>query len=275
MVETVRNPAARLLLSTALVCLLNAPAWSQEQEAKAEPTQEAAASDAGGSTVLEAIVVTSTRTATGVYDTLSGSSALTEDDLHTRYLNARLPDILTGIPGVSTQTSADDPGVAINLRGLQDFGRVNVLVDGARQNFQKNGHEANGTFYMDTQMLKSVDVTRGPISSVYGSGAIGGVVSFTTVDADDIILEGADKGARLRTTYDTNGEGPTLNAIGATRLGENADVLVGGTFQKLDDYESGGGQTVNSAQSMKSGLVKGRFRPPHPHQITPSRTPSF
>lgn len=255
-----RQGAAVFLISTALVCLAGRVGWSQE-------AQEEAAADAG-ETVLEAIVVTSTRTATGVYDTLSGSSAITADQIELRHLNAPLPDILTGIPGVSTQTSADDPGVAVNLRGLQDFGRVNVLVDGARQNFQKNGHEANGTFYMDTQMLKSVDVTRGPVSSVYGSGAIGGVVSFTTIDADDLIAPGATKGGRLKTVYDTNGSGPTVNGAVATRLGENADVLIGGTVQKIDDYESGGGRTVNSAQTMKSMLGKWRYRPDEDHEFT-------
>ena len=47
--------------------------------------------------------------------------------------------------------------------------------------------------------LKAVDVTRGPASSVYGSGAIGGVVSFTTLDADDVLDEGETIGAQLKT----------------------------------------------------------------------------
>ncbi len=258
-----RTAVAGALLASAVCCFQ--PARAQETGAQ----EDQAATDTGqDETTLEAIVLTSTRTATGVYDTLSGSSALTLEQLNTQYLNAPLPQVLNGIPGVSTQTSADDPGVAVNLRGLQDFGRVNVLVDGARQNFQKNGHEANGTFYMDTQMLKSVDVTRGPVSSIYGSGAIGGVVNFTTIDADDIIEEGATKGARLRTTVDSNGPGPTLNAVGATKIGDVFDVLVGGTFQKLDDYDSGDDQTVNSAQRMKSVLFKTRIRPEEGHELT-------
>lgn len=249
---------ALVALSTTAICAAHTPAWSQAVEA----------SESDEETVLDEIVITSTRTPTDAYETLSGSSALSEEDLNSRYLNGRLPEIMTAIPGVSTQTSADDPGVAINLRGLQDFGRVNVLVDGARQNFQKNGHEANGTFYLDTQMLKSVDVTRGPVSSVYGSGAIGGVVSFTTLDSEDIIRPDAEMGARLRTIYDTNGAGPTLNAVGAARIGESADILLGGTLQKLGDYESGGSETINSAQEMKSGLAKARFRPASGHQFS-------
>ena len=247
-----RKPLTALLLAST-ACLLH--------------TQHATAQDAsagstwgGGSIFLDAIVVTSTRSPTEVYETLSGSSVITSEQLSTNYVNAKLPEILNGIPGVTTQTSADDPGVAVNLRGLQDFGRVNVLVDGARQNFQKNGHEANGTFYLDTQMLKSVDVTRGPVSSVYGSGAIGGVVSFTTIDADDLIKPDAQTGGRIRTTYDTNGPGPTVHGAAAARIGEGADLLIAGTFQDIGDYESGDGSIVDSAQYMKSGLAKWRYK---------------
>ena len=97
-----------------------------------------------------------------------------------------IADSVVGIPGVATQGNADDPGQAINIRGLQDFGRVNVTVDGARQNFQKSGHNANGQFYLDPEFLSRIDITRGPSATVFGSGAIGGVAAFTTRDVIDL-----------------------------------------------------------------------------------------
>jgi hemoglobin/transferrin/lactoferrin receptor protein len=65
-----------------------------------------------------------------------------------------------------------------------------VLVDGARQDFQRSGHFANGQFYIDPEFLGGVDVVRGPVANVYGSGAIGGVASFRTKELSDIILPG-------------------------------------------------------------------------------------
>ncbi|WP_186458121.1 TonB-dependent hemoglobin/transferrin/lactoferrin family receptor [Neorhizobium alkalisoli] len=223
--------------------------------------QDAAGQDGDQSTELETIVLTSTKTGERVYDTLSGSSGIGDERLNTELQGAAVSQIVTVIPGVSSQTSADDPGTAINMRGLQDFGRVNVLVDGARQNFQKNGHEANGTFYIDTQMLKSVDVTRGPSSTIYGSGAIGGVVNFTTIDADDVLLPGATTGGRVRTGFDTNGYGPTVHAEAATKIDDVADFLIAGTLFKPDDYKSGDNETVQSSQYLRSGLAKVRIRP--------------
>jgi hemoglobin/transferrin/lactoferrin receptor protein len=82
---------------------------------------------------------------------------------------------------------ADSPETAINIRGLQDFGRVAVVVDGARQNFQRSGHNANGTFFLEPELVAGVDVARGPVANIYGSGAIGGVVSFRTKDVEDVL----------------------------------------------------------------------------------------
>ncbi len=259
------------------------PAVAQDAQAQAEEqvpaeTPAAATTQAANTeepTVLEEIVVTATRLGERVFETLSGSSALSREQLSVEMPGAPVSEIVTLIPSVSTQTSADDPGTAINMRGLQDFGRVNVLVDGARQNFQKNGHEANGTFYLDTNMLKSVEVTRGPTATVYGSGAIGGVISFTTIDADDVLQEGATKGGRVKLGWDTNGPGPTVHGEAAARIGDGADFVIAGTWFKPDDYKSGDGTEVDSAQDLRSGLAKARFRPTDDQEITLSASRYF
>jgi hemoglobin/transferrin/lactoferrin receptor protein len=69
------------------------------------------------------------------------------------------------MPNVTVQQRADDPATAINIRGLQDFGRVNVVIDGARQNFQRSGHSADGAFYLDPDLIAGVDVVRGPTAT--------------------------------------------------------------------------------------------------------------
>ncbi|SOC48439.1 hemoglobin/transferrin/lactoferrin receptor protein [Rhizobium subbaraonis] len=268
------RPAERLRLGVSALAVLAAvagPAYAQDAETEGDP--EAAGSS--GVTVLEQIVVTATRIGERVYETLSGSSAVGRDQLEVEMPGAPVSQIVTLMPSVTTQTSADDPGTAINIRGLQDFGRVNVLVDGARQNFQKNGHEANGTFYLDTNMLKSVEVTRGPAATVYGSGAIGGVISFTTIDADDVLREGATKGGRVKLGFDTNGPGPTIHGEAAARIEDSADFVVAGTWYKPNDYKSGDGTKVDSAQDLRSGLAKARFRPTDDQEITLSASRYF
>src|SRR4029079_13546763 len=102
----------------------------------------------------------------------------------------RLSDIFYNVPGVSFQERGDDPATVINIRGLQDFGRVAVVIDGARQNFQRTGHNADGVFYLEPELIGGHDGVRGPVANIYGSGAIGGVVSFRTKDVDDVLKAG-------------------------------------------------------------------------------------
>lgn len=148
----------------------------------------ARADSAGDEIALDTITVTTTKTEDKVIDSLSGSSVVTSVELE-RFQPNRLSDALNAVPGLNVQEDADDPSSVINVRGLQDFGRVNVMIEGARQNFQRSGHGGNGQVYLEPSLIKSADVTRGPVATVYGSGAIGGVVNFNLIDPSDFIHE--------------------------------------------------------------------------------------
>ncbi len=126
-----------------------------------------------------------------VVDTMAGASVVTRSQINQQQPNS-IADMLQNVPGVASEVTPNDPGQSINIRGMQDFGRVNVLVDGARQDYQISGHNANGTFYLDPQFVGQADVVPGPVSNIYGSGAIGGVVSFRTLGIDDVLKPGRD-----------------------------------------------------------------------------------
>ena len=40
-----------------------------------------------------------------------------------------IADMLQNIPGVASEVTPNDPGQSINIRGMQDFSRVNVLIE--------------------------------------------------------------------------------------------------------------------------------------------------
>ena len=207
-------------------------------------------------------------TAPTAIDSLSGSSAVSKGQLDQQFQADRSSEILRTIPGVTTQETARDTAQSINIRGLQDFGRVNVLIDGMRQNFQRSGHSSNGAFYLEPEMLRSIDITRGPTSVVYGSGAIGGVASFGLVDASDILKGDEVLVMRLKTRYSTNGSGPFGSATVAGRAGQ-FDLLGQLNGRRVDDYKDGGGATIsNSREDTSSGLLRGSWRPIAGHKIT-------
>jgi len=180
---------------------------------------------------------------------------------------SRVSDVLLGMPGVWVQERPDDPGTAINIRGLQDFGRVNVLIDGARQNFQRSGHNANGIFYLEPELIGGVDVVRGPVANIFGSGAIGGVASFRTKDVEDVLKAGERWGVLAHGLGSTN-LGEVGSVFAATRLGPNAELFAGGSARSQGDYKDGNGNYVpNTNSEVLTGTLKGTFRPADGHQI--------
>ncbi|TKB82405.1 MAG: TonB-dependent receptor, partial [Mesorhizobium sp.] len=166
------------------------------------------------------------RTGETAIESLASASHVDEEQLERRM--ATTPnEMLFGVPGVAVQADARRVSSSINIRGLQDFGRVSVIVDGARQNFQRSDHGTQSTFYIDPELIKSVDVIRGPVANTYGSGAIGGIVFFHTKDAQDFLKRDETWAASATGRYETNGEGWSTSASGDTVAGTGFDVLSG------------------------------------------------
>lgn len=218
-------------------------------------------------TELDMITVTVNKIRQALDEVVGGVSVGTREEAQTLQQET-VREILAPMPGVSTEQNADDPAVAINLRGLQDFGRVAVTIDGARQNFQRSGHNANGMFYFEPEMMQQVTVVRGPIANIYGSGAIGGVVSFETIDALSFLRANEDSAIQEKVQYNTNSEGILSSTIGAQRFGEFGGVIGNLVYRSSREYSDGNGDVVpNSGQDIVAGLVKGTLTPADGHRL--------
>ncbi len=252
----------------AAVLLAGASAWAQEAGDPAVLPDDAAI-------VLDTITVTGDQPRSG-FDDLAPVTIIDRTTFDQGQAST-VRDMLRDVPGVTTQISPDDPGTAINIRGLQDFGRVNVMVDGARQNFQRSGHSANGSVYFDPEMISAVDVTRGPNATAYGSGAIAGVVNFSTIGIDDVLMPGQIVGGLMRARYQTNGPGPLGHLEAAVRPTDAFGMLAAFTAYDYDNYSTGGtasppgasATTIpNTAQTLNSGLFKIETRPGDEQDLT-------
>jgi len=193
----------------------------------------------------EPITTAATKTEEPVINTLAAVSVLRQEQIN-QAQPTRLSDILTGMPGVWSPERPDDPGSAINIRGLQDFGRVVTLVDGAPQDFQRSGHFANGLFYLDPELVGGVDIVRGPVANIYGSGAIAGIASFRSKDLDDILLPGEIAAIQSHILYSSNGDQWLASTFGGAR-GALGDVFIGGIYRDSANFFSGNG-TLTSFQ---------------------------
>lgn len=163
-------------------------------------------------------------------------------------------DMLEETAGVYTAVSQQDPGLSVNIRGIQDYGRVNMSVDGMRQNYQQSGHQQrNGSMYVDPELLGGVTIEKGATSGMGGAGVIGGVADFRTLDARDFIREGKEVGGRVRATTGLGGyaNGTHFIGSGVFALGnEIGDILIAASERHLGVFDPG---THGSIGELRTG----------------------
>lgn len=115
---------------------------------------------------------------------------------------------LRATPGTFTRQGADQPGYAVNIRGMAGNGRVNSMIDGVPQTFRNAaGHAAdNGTLlYVHPEFLSGIEITRGSVPGPHGAGTLLGAANFKTLTVDDILIPGQNLGTFTRLTAGTNG----------------------------------------------------------------------
>ena len=216
---------------------------------------------------LDEITVSASKTQERAIDALAPVSVVTLEQIQGLQAN-RLSDLFYNIPGVSMNDRGDDPSTAINIRGLQDFGRVAVVVDGARQNYQRSGHNANGSFFLDPELIGGLDVVRGPTANIYGSGAIGGVASFRTKDIQDVLRPGERWGVDMGGSYGSNSNRGLASVFGGVRVDPTVDVFGGAVYRTQNNYQDGNGTEIgNTGNDIAAGLMKVTVRPADGHEI--------
>jgi hemoglobin/transferrin/lactoferrin receptor protein len=168
---------------------------------------------------------------------------------------ANLDDLLRTLPGVFTRDSAQQPGFAMNIRGFEGSGRVNMSIDGVRQSFRFTSHEAAGFTYVDPNLLADVDVSRGAVPGI-GGGALAGRVNFRTLDVDDVVAAGHARGALARLSWGSNGVG-FQEMLAAGARAENVGIVGAISRRNSYNYHDGDGRSVaGSGQDLLSGLLR-------------------
>jgi vitamin B12 transporter len=128
---------------------------------------------------LNTVVVTATRIPTPELEVASSISVFTADEIADRQIQT-LPDLLKEVPGLNVVQSGGPGGqTSVFMRGTNS-NHTKVLVDGIDVS---DPSSPSGTFDFGqflTQDIEKVEILRGPQSGLYGSDAIGGVISVIT-----------------------------------------------------------------------------------------------
>ncbi|WP_017651388.1 TonB-dependent hemoglobin/transferrin/lactoferrin family receptor [Fortiea contorta] len=181
------------------------------------------------------ITVTGTKTPRSVDDSPGTITVIDTDDIDNRLIQ-NLDDLIRYEPGVSTSGDPRRYGFQdFNIRGI-DGNRILLQVDGVRlpESFSF-GSTRLGRNYVDIETLKRAEIIRGSASTLYGSDAIGGVVTFITKDPEDYLQEsGDDAYFSNKFAYDSSNRGIAETATVAGRSGDVEGLLV---YTRRDGYE--------------------------------------
>ena len=173
---------------------------------------------------LQQVTVTGTRTERTLADSPASITVIDRERLR-RELVQNIQDLVRYEPGVSVRRNVRYGLQDFNIRGL-DANRVLIQVDGIRQPERFSFGPFNigrDTFELET--LKTVEIIRGPASTLYGSDALGGVVTYTTLDPADLLGE-RDSHVGLSSQYDSKNQGFVNTLSLAGRQGNLEALLI-------------------------------------------------
>jgi len=210
------------------------------------------------------ITVVGTRTQRRVDDVPASVSVITAETIENN-LVTDIKDLIRFEPGVSVPTSparfsaalsgaGRDGNSGFTIRGMGG-NRVLIIQDGVRvpDGFAFGAQSVGRGGYNDLDLVKSVEILRGPASALYGSDGIAGAVSFTSKDPSDFINSGENFGARARVGYSSADEGWTEGLALAGRAGTLSGLLA---YTRRDAHE-----TENMAENGGTGSARTQPNP--------------
>lgn len=153
--------------------------------AMVSPAHADAAADPGATRArdLDTVVVTATGNQQWIKDAPASISVITREQIERKPVSS-IGQLLSTLPGVTGGYALSGAQSKIRLRGLPEQYTL-ILVDGRRQG------NSSGVNYRDDlgpqdlnwlspDMIERIEVVRGPMSSLYGSDAMGGVINIIT-----------------------------------------------------------------------------------------------
>ncbi len=185
-------------LLTAAVCatLTGAPVYGQtpnapHQESRQRPLE------------LETVTVAASKTPQPEDALTTTVSVITDAEIEAQMATS-IAELVRYQPGISVRNQGSRFGSdGFTIRGVGG-NRVQIEVDGvdAPDNFSIGSFSNASRDLVDLNAVKQVEIVKGPGSALFGSDALGGVVSFVTLDPVDY-LRGEGFGADVSAGYDS------------------------------------------------------------------------
>lgn len=171
---------------------------------------------------------------------VAASVGIVDRDEIERHLLQDIGGLVRYIPGVRVDDDATRFGrQGFSIRGLGG-NRVRVEVDGVPlpDTFAVGQFASAGRDLADLEVVRRVEILRGPASTLYGSDALAGIVAFTTLDPSDLIARGRRSAyVGTRGMYSTTDHSRMLGASWAAATASGVESML--VIARRQGHEAG------------------------------------
>ncbi len=213
-------------------------------------TTAVAQADPGDETQIENVVVTATMTEKMVKDAPGAVEIISEREIVE--MNAQtVAEALEEAAGL-IMTTETGRQMRPSIRGTGNLHTL-VLIDGRR--ISAGFKDLGGLEQIPVDLVKRIEILRGPAAALYGSDAIGGVVNIITKRPPETLALGATA-QYGQTTYKQGDEGAGTAHVGSS-VGRFGFLLAGGYREKIGYDRDGVAPSDQDTVRLKS--AGGRF----------------
>jgi vitamin B12 transporter len=218
-----RLPARRFALSVSIVPMLHATAV-MAQALPVSPQNPSVPVSQTDTNRLDPVNVTATRIPSRVSDTIAETTVIDRTDID-RATGRTFTELLSRQPGIQfTNTGGLGQFSSVYIRGMRAQSTL-LLVDGVPMGDVDFNLPSMSNIALDS--IDRVEIVRGPLSSLYGSQAMGGVIQVFTRQAREGFSPNASATVGSNQYYQISGgaafgQGPFNGAVQLSRVSTNA-----------------------------------------------------
>lgn len=188
---------------------------------------------------LNKITVSAVREATTIEKTAMSVIQVTKQQID-RQNATNLKTALMYEPGISIDDNGRSALSNVRIRGLGDE-RVMMLVDGAPipSSYTFGSYLKTGRQYFDIDNFKTIEVIKGPSSTLYGSSALAGTIVMLTKDPVDYLINPDQKyGGEIKLGYNSDADAMMLALTGAVQLTDSLSAMIRYTDRRYSETEN-------------------------------------
>ena len=178
------------------------------------------------STALPAITVTATLTEQDARTAPASVTVIDREELAARNASDLL-DAVRGAPGLTLSPRQVGGRKTLALRGLEGKHTL-TLIDGRRISASDDvvGHSDYQYGWLPMSAVERIEVIRGPMSALYGSEALGGVINLITRQPKDKWMGSVGVSGSVPTSSDEGESTGSTSVFAAGPLGERLSLRV-------------------------------------------------